>query len=85
MNVIYSFSGKYAHTHVHTRAHTHTHTHTHRLPRQILRNQVRVGLWPAHAWFNKSTLNPMAKLSICEQIAWQLTFFNLDPKVTLLS
>ena len=39
-------SGADAHTHAHARIHT-IHTGS------ILRNQVRVGLWPEHAWFKK--------------------------------
>ena len=37
--------------------HTHTHTHTSILSRTeaIIRNQARVGLRPAHVWFNKFT------------------------------
>ena len=42
MNVIYSLGGG------------HTHRHTDMQTKAISRNQVHVGLWPAHAWFKKT-------------------------------
>ena len=50
--LVFNASGR-GDTHTHTHMHARTHTHTDAQTKAILRNQVRDGLQPARAWFNK--------------------------------
>ena len=52
--VINNLRGGHTHIHMHTDVHTET----------ILRNQVHIGLRPAHAWYNFSSVSKLAEIVI---------------------